>query len=411
MIENELELERLMVARGRQRYYAETLEAEQEGRGMETSYSRILLATYFKPLTDEIIRFSQKSLAGGGGKYKRIIRSLPAEQLAFFTLRSVLNSLMQDKAAISVSSHIGLQVENERKFLKFQNEHPGLLEFMHKRWTAAGTSDYMHKARAITALMDKKDVEYISWTNQERAGLGLVLLGCLIRAGGFIQLKKTWKGNKTYLHVEPEPEFLSWLLRHTEVHSLLHPDFMPMLTPPVPHGPAGGGGYLMPELRVKCKIVKTWHKEQRALITKGIPVVTECINHLQATPWSLNPDTTPILKSLWSSSKGPGLPQLSPYTVPDCPIDGKVDLDEHDKEILQKWKRQASAIYTREKERQAKCITVSRVVRMEGVYSGRAFYFPYKCDFRGRLYTASAGLALKARTSLRRHSDSPKECP
>ena len=88
--------------------------------------------------------------------------------------------------------------------------------------------------------------------------------------------------------------------RNEDVAALLEPIYRPMVVPPEPWTSPKGGGYLTHWTR-PMNLVKTMNRhylEELEDMTEEMSEVYEAINHIQNTPWTVNPFTLVVFQMI-----------------------------------------------------------------------------------------------------------------
>lgn len=393
----QLELELEMRARGKERYYAETTSAEMENRGSETTYARKLIPAYFLPLADIIQKYLSIRSAGHLGKYKSLIRGCTPEQCAFFTLQVVFNSIMNGKQLQHVANAIGTRLEDEQRFALFYTKNPGYVQTILDNWEDSKTKSQRHRSQTLSAMMTKQGHPWNKWTNVERMQVGLGLLDCVQKCSNILLIKSEFIRGKTYTMLYPTPECLEWIQTHTELMSVLRPQFTPCIVPPQEWTSLYSGGYYSPDVQDIVPLVKfrsPIHKKKLEEAELSVPM--EALNILQNTGYSINNRVLGVLKDVWKSNAQIDLPPTQPYSMPKCPFNVQDKSELNDEELLElkAWKSEMTALHTLETARVSKCLQTVRVLQLAEQYrKTEAFWYPLQMDFRGRVYTTVNGLS------------------
>lgn len=397
MIQEQIKLEEKMSARGVERYYASTTEAESAERGSNTTYAARLIPEYFLPLVQEIQEWLTSKSRGYMAKYKVLVQGVAPEQAAFFTLRCLFDSLMAERRIQSLAGSIGKRIEDEQRFSVFAEQMPDYVKYVKDYWESVHTVSYDHKANSMVALMRRYDIKWNSWTQLERIHVGLALIRCLSNCSNIISVKTEYVNKKKQVVVRPTPECLEWIFHHTERMSTLHPDLLPCVITPDEWTSLASGGYYTPQVRDRTPLVKTRHKAHRDVInTADIRSVMECANSLQETSWRVNRMVLSVAQEVWRRNMGIGMPLTEPFKPSPCPVQthDKTLMTDEEKDILREWKAEAAAMYSAERERVGKCLQTSRILRTSVEMSAYSeMFYTIQCDFRGRMYCTCNGMS------------------
>jgi len=173
--------------------------------------------------------------------------------------------------------------------------------------------------------------------------------------------------------------------------------YWPMIAPPKQWGPDRKGGYLTGPVRRSYGFIRTRggnHKHD-----KGLPdhsdAVYNAINRIQDTPYRINKGVLHVIEEMLAGGVQP--PKMVPpdeVELPEPP-----DIDE-DKKGTDEWNKGWSAYYKEHKQRkevrdklQGNLYEANRAIAIAQMMEDyNAVYFPWKADFRGRLYPIPQGL-------------------
>lgn len=395
-IEDQIELEKRMVAFGVSRYKHSVTAAESNERSADTQYAQKLMQEFVTPVAEGIEEYTSTKRPGVAGKYRALLRKVDPDTAAFIGLRSMFNNLLKNPKAISVAANIGLMIEDELKFSIFRAEEPDYYTTILNDFKRKGTKNYRHMHRVLTMKANEKEISWNSWSQEERVGVGMKILDLIMANTDLIQKDKIILNRKEQVFITPTPEALEWIRKYNEFAQMLHPDRMPCVIPPDEWTDLHNGGFFTAQMRKRSPLVKTKHPDHRKMFNGDISRITEAVNHLQNTPWKVNTKLFNVLKLAWDMSLPLGLPKSEPYIIPTSPVEGKKkeDFTPAEQEAFEMWKEEARAIHTMERERVSKCFEIVRLVRLAQEYREYdKFWFVYQCDFRGRMYCTTSGLS------------------
>lgn len=395
-IEDQIALEKTMVAHGVSRYKHSIGAAEGNDRTADTRYAQKLMREFVIPVADALEEYCGTTRPGVQGKYRALLRRIDPDVAAFLSLRSVFNSFLKSPKVVSVASNIGQMLEDELKFSVFREEEGEYYEAIIEDFRRKGTKNYRHMHRVLTMKANEKEISWVSWTQEERVGVGMKMLDLMMETTDLLVKTTVYERNKTVVLIEPSPEVLDWVRRFNEYAALLYPDRMPCIIPPDEWSDLDQGGYYTPQMRRRSPMVKTREQCHRDMFAGDITNITEALNALQNTAWTVNEKVFNVLKLAWDMALPIGLPRSEPYIIPASPVQGKAKetFSKREKEAFEAWKEEARAIHTLEKDRVSKCFEIVRLVRLATQYREYdQFWFVYQCDFRGRMYCTTSGLS------------------
>ena len=396
-IEKQLELEQAMIDSGASAYRTRQREAEQGGRGAELDYSSRLIREFVLPLSEHLKEWLCTIPKGARtlGRAKGLLRMLPEDTAVFIALRAVFNSFTIERTVAGLAANIGKMIEDEVRFTRFQETHKDYYDSIIEDFKRKSTIDYRHKQRVMTHSANEKGDMWVAWTAVEKIDVGTRLLDLILVHTDLCVKRTRIQNNKNVVEITPAEGTLKWIDEHEEIKQFMFPDRMPCVIVPDEWTAINQGGYYSPVLRSNVPMIKTQlPKEFRQ--TADLSNVMRSINTVQNVPWAVNKEVLAIMKIVWEKNLGIGMPASEQLKPGPCPVDGiKVeDMTLSQQELFQDWKHEASATYTAERERVAQAFQASRIVRMAHEYQQYdAFWYVWYADFRGRLYTATAGFS------------------
>lgn len=395
-ISDQKEWERAMTALGVARFRATEEKAKDNERFQETSAGSRLLKVYMSQVSNEIMERIASPL--NRNKFSKLIRGIDPDKLALFTLHRVIECVYKPGSAASVCARIGKLVEDELRFSKFEIEMPEYYNAVQRDLDRRHSTQYQHRHRVLVKMMNDKDVEWHSWTNETHIGVGAFLVGCAERVSDLVQRYHQGGG----IMIGPSDEVIEWITKHDESIELMFPDRMPCIHKPADWQDWREGGFYTRKLRGLTPLVKTRYGQQRdaqsaLLDTASMPVVLASVNAMQNTDWAINTRVHKVVAEVWDRNLEVGMPRKEPYEIPAAPIpDGKNpgDLSGKEKEAFEEWKAEARTLHGLETERKSGTMSVMRALRMAQrlmVYD--MLWMVYQLDFRGRTYTTTNGVS------------------
>lgn len=400
-IEDQLKLENEMVNRGVARYKASLKAAEEKGRIHELGYGARIVKSYITAISEGIDAFVNDTGARSGGQYRRIIGSVDSHKLALLTLRQLCGTFVHEKTLASLAVKLGQMVEDELKFSKFQLLYGEYYDEIVRDFKRKGTESYSHKHRVLTHTANKRGLEWTKWPSNTHLRVGAKLLDIILAETDLAERKTYYNRGKSEVKLQATPQAVEWIQEHTDHMAMLCPDLMPCVIPPDDWTAMDQGGFYSPRLRSHCKLVKDrrMSKAHRALLDGAdLSRVMSAVNAIQRTGWKVNTRVLDVFRTVWHQNLAVGMPPAEPYAIPPCPLGEDVkprELTEGSPEYVafMNWKLEAAETHTMEKERISKCFQIMRTLRIANeMVEHPAFWYVYQLDFRGRLYTATAGL-------------------
>lgn len=396
-IQEQLNLERAMVARGVAKSRNSFAAAEEGNRTADTSYGKALTRQFLPALVDYVEEYCRDTSAGRFAKYRKLVRMIDPDKASLLALRGVFQDPFADRPLPKLAKLIGTMVEDEAKFTLFQDDHTEYYDAIISDFKSKNTVNYRHKHRVLTYKMKEKEVTWSSWSQDEKLHVGMILLDCLIQASDLIERGTTRQGVKTVTTVRLTTEASDWIEKHKDHMALLSPEFMPCIIEPDDWTALDIGGYYSPELRKRAPMVKTrsnTHKE--ILRSADLSQVMQGLNTLQKTSWRVNKQVHDVLLDVWKKGLRIGMGSPDPIQIPRSPFTkiNKDDFTEEQQGLFDEWRREAARLHTLENDRVKQNFQVIRLMRAAQNYRDYdKFWYVYQCDFRGRFYAATAAFS------------------
>lgn len=397
-IEQELELEKDMVTRGADRYLASIRKAQEKGREHETQYGMKLMREFVLPLSDKIIDFCCDTRAVHHGAARTLVRQVLPTQAALITLTRLFSKTTATTKATAVCAAIGANIQDEARFRQFRAQRTESFDKVVADIKKRGSKDPRYVHRVLTHMANEFRDGWEPWSVSQMVKVGAALASLVVENFGLFEVKTIIRGGRPQAMLSPTKEAIDWIVQSVEAGRLVRPDRSPCIIPPDNWTKYEEGGYWHAQMRDTVKLVKVHSIEHGKFFkNRKMPIVLDAVNTLQGTAWRVNKPVHDVLLKVWENNLRVGLPQSEPMVPPPCPFDRKVDtktLPDPEKEIFQRWKAEAHAIYNLERERRSKCVQLVSVMRTAGAYRQYdQFYFPMQADFRGRLYSVVPGFS------------------
>lgn len=397
IFQEELNQENNMIRAGIIRYKDSVRTAQQDDRGSDTQYGTRLMAEYCTNVAQYIrAQLDTKSTPGPKQKALGLLERVQPEVAAFIGLKVILNYLAADMRVTPISIKIGGMIEDEIRFDAFRREQPEYFQSIVEDFKRKGSRDYNTKHRIFTRHAINQGIRFQDWTVEERVQVGSKIIEAITEVTDIIEVAVTkgYKTNTAYL--VPTEAAVKWVTEFIEKNSSLLPLRGPTIIQPDDWVSNDQGGYWLPDLRVKTKLVKTNNPLAKERLRNVSGTILSAVNALQATEWSVNTEVLDVLKEVWRSGLEIGIPKSTPIPIPECPFppDKKPSsMTPEEFKVFKEWKFTASQLYSDDKERISKCFEVQRVIKMAQQYLNKPIYFVYQCDFRGRMYPATSALS------------------
>lgn len=389
LVERQLRLEEDMSGLGIARFRQQVSKARELEDETSTAVGFRLLQQAVGKTADVVKAFFEfENAPGGYGKVKRkhkatrFLAGLEPEVIAFITAKSVLDSVSQRKNVQSAARAIGTAIEEEVWFRLFASQKPALWRSIVQGMTVEQVPSALRQSRLKRAAINY-EVEHQRWTLEERHFVGTKCLDMFMEATAWVEIVKVTTGkNNTTLFLKATAATMEWINSENARCELLSPVYLPMIVPPLDWSTPFDGGYLSPSITRK-PLVKTQNRAfMEELANHEMPRAYKAVNTLQKTAWQINTDMLPIIQELFRQQSPLGkLPSSREDELPPFPQ------NKEDKEAITAWRRKAASIHEGNTKRRSKRIAAAKALWVAEKFAAEErLYFPYYCDFRGRVY-------------------------
>lgn len=397
-IQEQIEKEKHMIARGAAKYRHSEQSAREGGRAHETTYATQLTRSFMPALVEAIeAAAATEGRAVKLGKYRKLLRLVDADKAALLGLRCVFQDVFSERPVPAMAKTIGMMIEDELKFSTFQEEHEDYYNSIIEDFKRKRTNSYRHKHRVLTHKLHEKEVVWEDWTPTDRLQVGMLVLECILSSTSLVEKKLLKKGRKTQYIITVTSEANDWIEKHKDHMSLLAPEFMPTIIEPDPWTALDVGGYYTPAVRRRVPMVKTRSKAHEDLLRSAdLSIPMEAINRVQSTPWRVNKRVHDVAKTVWKKGLRIGMGSPDPIEIPPSPVADvkKEDMDEGQVEAFTAWKRDAARLHTLERERVTSNFQAVRIMRIAEDYAGYdRFWYVHQFDSRSRMYAITSAFS------------------
>jgi DNA-directed RNA polymerase len=338
--------------------------------------ARALLATAAEALT-VAIEGRREGVAEGRGfrgaaSWGPVFLYMEPNVLAVSALCAAFDAFSSDSEAVSTTqlrNLIGTRVEMEMQFTELRREAPRLLAVMQRRVKKWDRRTIRKARQQVTDCMQPWDHKQRQLVGQELADLMLQHCGVVERQDRRIGRRLT----RVVAFTEEARDVLTTMNAHLE---LLSPMYKPMLCPPNDWEPGERGGYIL--LSRYHQLVKGHPEYPDAMPDDHGPMVYDGVNTLQRTPWRVNEQVLACMQRVWQLGGGmAGVPEAEDIVVPERFEDEGDDTE---------WRVVAERYHRYNARLVGKRLSFLQTMSIAKEYGVDTFYFPYQCDFRGRIY-------------------------
>jgi len=412
MILTQQEVEARMYQGGIKRADTMMTKAEENGEAARNPYAATIMRDFVLPLAARIEEALASKRAGRRAGHVALLSPLPTDSVAYLTVRSILNSLMNcpDGAPTlrKTASAIGALVHQELVLAQIEHLAPDLYFTLANDFNRRRSKNVRHRLTVFKMQAKKAGLEWAEWAVGDRDQVGVFLLEqaeelglCEIDSPLVADGTKFHGKRTTPLEVRLTPDVLETISRIKGFVAITSPMYGPCVEPPLDWTGFTGGGFHTTEMRrVHPYFVKAHATARELLRDHSMPTVWRCANALQKTPWRVNQrvlDTVKGLHRVRVDDTGEVV-SIKDLDKPAQPLwlEGETDPEarttEQATEFLN-WKHLMRDWYTARKIRGVRLGRYHSAVNVaENMRDQPRLYFVYFADSRGRLYPLTYGV-------------------
>ena len=400
----QIEWERECARRGSESYYANQDRLREQGAGDTTDAISYLIKDRLEDASD----YLRELVSGGVGrsaKYNAVIRMTAGDdkdymKLAYLGLKSVLKGIQirEKSTVLKVTLDIAARIEVDLKCQMFEAAHPAYFDTVRKSFAEQNVTDYVHKHKVMMKKFSDFEIEWYDWSPSEKVQIGTRILRSILNTfGDVIFMYMHYEKGKTIYKLDTTVQFDEWAAEFEKERGLLNPTYLPLKVPARAWTSLIDGGYHTPALRMK--FIKTKGKDHQAFVNDHMPEAhMRAVNKMQRTAWQINDDVLKVQEEIYQRGLSIGMPssiRIVPPEFPDHLKDIEKDnLTAKQKEEVRDWKILAKRCYGREQQRKGQILAFMQGHKLaKELRDWDKLYFAYTCDFRGRIYCATAGLS------------------
>ena len=388
-------LEQRMVDLGKRRSRQQIAKATERGSWAETPAGVILMKKALAPAIKMFEEWRAEALVAKNANYRQraavILKDIDPAMAMYVAVRQALSSASNRDSfkysALSIGNSLAMEILAD----KFEEKAGALYRTVMRNARARGLGAD-RQAMAMRKANQWAGVIKEPWDGPTRLIVGTTLLGFVVEATGVIQIVKRRDGKKESQRLELLPKVMEWSERYHEAFGLTRPVYLPLAVPPKDWTTVDDGGF-HDVLSFRQRVVtRAFEGQLDALRARPPTQVYDALNKLQNTPWQINARVLAVMDHVWKENLPfPGLPEREDQPIPTPPPE--VDAAEKGSDIRKQWRRKVRAIHDHNAEQRSLRFEFVRALNIAQDYSAMdAFYFAYRMDFRGRIYSTGTTL-------------------
>jgi DNA-directed RNA polymerase len=304
-----------------EKFNSELAKKQTKHEETATYYGSPLFKRAIEPvatLVAQKVAAAKKGRAGNANIAVKYISLLKPEHVAYHTAKVIVDRLMFNKSIQDTAIGIATSLEDELRYISFDNQHPHLF----KKIVNETATNGQRRRQTILAAYNRYCETWVSWSKTDKVHLGMALISLFIEATDFVSQHYLARGkNKTDIVLRPTQKVLDFIEQNREFASLLNPVHLPMVVPPRDWTSPTEGGYLtpyspqMPLIKVRNNPQSRNYFDDLSSLTNSMDTVYHSVNVLQKTAWRINPFVLDVFKEIHRL----GLPVATLPSVEDIP--------------------------------------------------------------------------------------------
>lgn len=403
-LQAQLAWEKECIERGTQRYYANQDRLREQGCTDQTDVFSFLLRQRLQEV-EERLKVIVEQKVGNGAAYNRLLKSAALDdylKVAYIGTKVAFQVLMTQKenTVLKVCLGIASRLEADLKCAIFEMKYPAYYNVVMNSLQEQNVSDYSHRHKVMMKKFNDFGIEWKDWTAVEKTHVGSRVLRCILEVfHDVLFINKVWSFGKSTAVLDTTPAFDDWAAEFEKERGFMFPAYLPCKIPPRDWEDHKTGGYYTPTMSARLPLVKTKGKDHRQYVESHDPVQHRlAINKMQRTAWRINEEVLLVQSLIYERGLGIGMPSNEAIKPPAFPKHleevAKENLTEAMKEEIADWKALAKRAYGKEQERKGQVLAFMQTHKLaKELVTWPEMYFVYNCDFRGRIYCATAGLS------------------
>lgn len=405
--ERQIARERDAVRDGVKRYWDDVQRATERGQAHELSAMRRLFL-HWHPVVAARIREEARSFVEGGTCVAvspgamGIIALVDADEAAYLTIAQSVQQLVTEPEGTTVRV---VAMEIGRAVVALVNARTYAEE------DAAGWQQVRNEIKRLTPQYVqrrlKKEFDRATFSTALSLGVGTKLLNILVSVASVrdydgeefeaaFGLYQTYRYNSNHKMIRLTQPAMELIEEAHIAREAMRPVKRPMVCKPVSWENHEGGGYyiIKSDFLLRPKSGMT-----RLLKDKPCPVMDTVVNIVSAVPHTINQPVLRVAQEMYASgdavgkvpAQPPRRPSLPPGFNPDAGRGQRwVGVSDADRRA---WKKAAAEAYAERIKLSGKRFMYEQALGMaEELKDESAIFFPYRPDFRGRIYPDVAAL-------------------
>lgn len=373
---------------GRRNYLRGSTYLQEIGKESESDYGKRLVS---KSIIEVEKHVWEGMLGTTRMVWHKFINDMDPNVVTTVALRSVFDSISENRKLAKTCTMVASAIEREAIAHHVYTTNRKVWHHCVNAWTDERGNRTRHQAWISyikSQIESGKIPQWTFWDRSEKIHLGVFLIECIRKGTGFIRHTMMYEGIKRVRYITPTPELFDWIRRYKDWRSYLQPAKYPMVEPPLPWVEMAEGGY--PPAFLKDTFIKSNRRDVLAKF-KDIDLPARAVNALQSTKWRINRPVLDVVQTMWKNNILVGeLCRKDDYEIPPYPENIKTLPKKKQQDI---W-RTRGVLYRLNMRIRSQRLRIYKTISMaETLRDNDTIWFPYNCDFRGRVYALPSFLS------------------
>jgi len=335
--------------------------------------------------------------------------------VAYISLLTVLQRLYcsdyKDCFLTNLSALVGRRCELDQRLYSFKCSYPAFVNKIQDSIKEQNVTSSRHIQLIWSKKWKQHEDNWEPWSKERTIQIGSKLIEFICKVlPEYIFVGMKQKGKHQSYIVRSTKYFDDYVTKQCELVSFTQPTMRPFVEPPlnwVKRGKDVYGAFHTPAIQHLFPFIKTKGKKQRKFVQGNFPTKhIQAVNHLQKTVWRVNQPVYEVIQE--SLAKGFYTEFLPRYFILERPQYPerlanlpREQWSDRDKEDVRTWKMECKIIAAKNKQNAVDVVLIQQSLQMARELMDQPIWYPYNCDFRGRIYCGSASLSPQGPDHIR----------
>lgn len=346
---------------------------------------------FHRRIQEWLAEFTPKTKANRPHQYLSVLKT---DVVTIIVADCLMNGISYEKSFAHMCKTIGKMLELEYRialFRKNQKNDYQQATTAAAPWAGQASKKDTRRYRGVfREYMRKSEFDCPRWGATAVARMGHLCIMLFIESTKLFALKTVrGRDGKKQQVLSALPEVMEWLTQCEEAHKSARPYLIPAVDEPKDWAKHDNGGYPYAPFRIHTIVGgrQTTKEAIESTTARNTKPLFDSVNTLQRTAWRVNEDVFQVFSYLWKQGVAVAdLPPRDNHPIPEKPKSFP------DAEAEQQWKRDTRDLHVANGRLMGRRLLVAKIHEIAGLFQNQKFWYPYKCDFRGRAYPISSFL-------------------